>query len=115
MKKKFQTPTFLLLGIVLLGLLLFTGCAHNEVIDPCLQGKQYNFWWGLLHGFIAPFNFIASLFNEKYTLYAPNNTGNWYAFGFLLGSGGWGILGGRGTKRRNKKGGEATQDNTAES
>ena len=87
---------FLLFMIILLSV---SGCANNEVVDNCLTGHKYGFFGGLWHGFIAPFDFIGMLFNEKITMYAQNNNGGLYALGFLLGSGGWGFFGGRGAKR----------------
>ncbi|HLO57933.1 MAG TPA: hypothetical protein VK179_04275 [Bacteroidales bacterium] len=80
-----------------------SSCAHNQVVDTCLTGEKYGFWAGLWHGIIAPVDFVVSLFNDKITMYAQNNNGTWYAFGFLLGSGGWGLLGGAGAKRRRRR------------
>jgi hypothetical protein len=94
------------LGIVLTMLLIvicLTGCANKEVVDACLTGKQYGFWGGLWHGIIAPIDFIVMLFKDNVTLYAQNNNGAWYAFGFLIGSGGWGFLGGKGIGKRRKR------------
>lgn len=82
--------------VVALGLILLTGCADNTVVDSCLTGHTYGFWGGLWHGIIAPFDFVGMLFMDEVTMYAQNNNGAWYAFGFLLGSGGWGFLGGKG-------------------
>lgn len=79
--------------------MLITGCAQNEVVDQCLTGHTYGFFGGLWHGFIAPFDFIGMLFNEKITMYAQNNNGGLYALGFLIGGGGWGFFGGRGMHR----------------
>jgi hypothetical protein len=92
---------FIFLAILLFSL---TGCANNEVVKQCLTGHTYGFFGGVWHGFIAPFDFIGMLFNEKITMYAQNNNGGLYALGFLLGSGGWGFLGGKGAKqvRRSK-------------
>jgi hypothetical protein len=84
---------------MLLALLIVTGCADNESVKQCLTGHTYGFFGGLWHGFIAPFDFIGMLFNEKITMYAQNNNGGLYALGFLLGSGGWGFFGGKGVKR----------------
>lgn len=85
-----------------LALVLMSGCANQGVVDGCLVGPEYGFWYGLLHGIIAPVNFILMLFNgDDYTVYAQHNNGAWYAFGFLLGSGGWGILGG--SRMKNKR------------
>jgi len=89
------------LGLFLLlsTLVLITGCAQNEVVDQCLTGHTYGFFGGLWHGFIAPFDFIGMLFNDKITMYAQNNNGGLYALGFLLGSGGWGFFGGKGIRK----------------
>ena len=90
----------ILLGIAFILVLFLTGCAHKEVISQCLHGHTYGFWSGLLHGFIAPFDLIGMLFRDDITVYAQNNNGAWYAFGFLAGSGGWGLLGGRGFRKK---------------
>jgi hypothetical protein len=74
---------------------LFSSCAQKEVVDACLEGKTYGFWYGLLHGIIAPIGFLGMLLQDDVVMYATNNNGGWYALGFLLGSGGWGILGGK--------------------
>lgn len=87
----------------LLLLVLFTGCANNETVDQCLSGHQYGFFGGLWHGFIAPFDFIGSLFNRNIAMYAPNNNGGFYALGFLIGSGGWGFFSSKGVNRVQKR------------
>jgi hypothetical protein len=79
--------------------ILLTGCAQNEIVEQCLSGHKYGFFGGLWHGFIAPFDFIGMLFNNKITMYAQNNNGGLYALGFLLGSGGWGFFGSKGANR----------------
>ena len=56
------------------------------------------------HGIIAPIDFIGMLFQDNVTLFAQNNNGAWYAFGFLIGSGGWGFLGGKGVARKRRIG-----------
>jgi hypothetical protein len=99
MKKNLLTPLFVSAALLAVTFLL-TGCAHKEVVDQCLTGHTYGFWAGLLHGFIAPFDLIGMLIYDDITVYAQNNNGAWYAFGFLLGSGGWGLLGGRGMRGR---------------
>jgi hypothetical protein len=89
----------LFLFLIPAAFIFITGCAQNEVVDQCLTGHTYGFFGGLWHGFIAPFDFIGMLFNDKITMYAQNNNGGLYALGFLLGSGGWGFFGGRGARR----------------
>jgi hypothetical protein len=89
----------LLVALILLSIVILSGCAHNESVKQCLTGHTYGFIGGLWHGFIAPFDFIGMLFDDKITMYAQNNNGGLYAMGFLLGSGGWGFFGGRGVRR----------------
>ncbi len=90
----------LALGVLALFLLLFSSCANKEVVTACLQGKTYGFWGGLLHGIIAPVDLVLMLFRDDITVFAQNNNGAWYAFGFIIGSGGWGFLGGKGACRK---------------
>jgi hypothetical protein len=42
------------------------------------------------------------LWRDDVSVFAPNNNGIWYAFGFVIGSGGWGFLGGHGASRAYK-------------
>lgn len=84
-------------------LLILSGCANKEVVTACLKGQTYGFWYGLWHGIIAPIDLIAMLWRDDVTVFAPNNNGIWYAFGFIIGSGGWGFLGGHGASRTHKK------------
>lgn len=97
--KTFQSKKHILFLLSVILLITVSACAKSEVIDQCLTGHTYGFFGGLWHGFIAPFDFIAMLFNDKITMYAQNNNGGLYALGFLLGSGGWGFFGGKGVKR----------------
>jgi len=66
---------------------LFTGCADVVSINDCVVDEPYGFWGGLWHGFIAPISFFVSLFSDKVAMYAVNNNGGWYDFGFVLGAG----------------------------
>jgi hypothetical protein len=99
--KTFQRIFFI--GLLILAVMIAAGCAHKEVVDACLKGHTYGFWGGLWHGLIAPFDLIGMLIRDNITVYAQNNNGAWYAFGFILGSGGWGLLGGHGIGRRTRK------------
>jgi hypothetical protein len=96
MMKKIEFKPVLIGAILLVGLIVLSSCAQKEVVDACLTGHKYGFWGGLWHGIIAPIDFVVMLFKDNITLYAQNNNGNWYALGFLIGSGGWGFLGGKG-------------------
>ena len=98
MKTFFSQRNLLFLGFLSLVIIL-TGCAQSEAVKQCLTGHTYGFFGGLWHGFIAPFDFIGMLFNDKITMYAQNNNGGLYALGFLLGSGGWGFFGSKGASK----------------
>ncbi len=78
---------FLILAYSLLVLFLVSGCAEVTPVGDCVEGVPYAFLGGLWHGFIAPFSFIISLFMDNVAMYAVNNTGGWYDFGFVLGAG----------------------------
>lgn len=69
--------------------LLLTSCADVSHVQDCLPETEhtYGFWGGLWHGIIAPFAFIGELFTDDIAVYAHNNNGGWYDFGFLLGIG----------------------------
>jgi hypothetical protein len=97
--KTLASQRSLLLLIFLSLVIILTGCAQNESVKLCLTGHTYGFFGGLWHGFIAPFDFIGMLFNDKITMYAQNNNGGLYALGFLLGSGGWGFFGSKGATK----------------
>jgi hypothetical protein len=97
--KTLASQRYFLLLIFSLLLIILSGCANNESVKLCLTGHTYGFFGGLWHGFIAPFDFIGMLFNDKITLYAQNNNGGLYALGFLLGSGGWGFLSSKGATK----------------
>lgn len=65
---------------------ILTGCADVQHVSG-FQGKSAGFWNGLWHGLILPFSFIGRIFSDDIAIYAVNNTGGWYDFGFLLGAG----------------------------
>lgn len=68
--------------------LLMVSCADVQPnVAPCLEGHVYGFLGGLWHGIIAPLSWIGSLFSDDIAIWAVNNNGGWYAFGFLLGIG----------------------------
>jgi len=46
----------------------------------------------LWHGIVIPLTWIGSLFSENIAIYAINNNGGWYDFGFVFGVGGIGKL-----------------------
>jgi len=76
-----------LAGLLLLAIVVAAGCADVTNIDACRQSEPYGFLGGLWHGLIAPVSFIISLFSDHVAMYAVNNNGGWYDFGFVLGAG----------------------------
>jgi hypothetical protein len=89
--------------ISLFMILVISGCSNYEDVSECLDGKTYGFWNGLWHGIIAPIDLVAMIWREDVTVFAPNNNGFWYSFGFVLGSGGWGFLGGKGARSSRRR------------
>ena len=64
-------------------LLLLAGCAHSLPLPT--EPAPYGFLGGFWHGLIIFFSFVGSLFNDDIAIYAINNNGGWYDFGFYLG------------------------------
>jgi hypothetical protein len=85
-----KKPLVAVLGLSLAFALCFAaGCAAGPNVfknSPGPDGSVAGFWLGLWHGFILPFAFVVSLFNDKVTIYEVHNAGGWYNFGFLLGA-----------------------------
>lgn len=81
-KKPYLKYTIFIVLIVM----LFTSCATVIPVEECITAEPFGFWRGLLHGFISPFSFIASLIYDDIAIYAINNNGAWYNFGFVLGA-----------------------------
>ncbi len=75
------------LFIALLLTLIITSCADVTSVEACVTQDPYGFWSGLWHGWCSVFAFIGSLFSDDIAVYAVNNTGGWYDFGFILGIG----------------------------
>jgi hypothetical protein len=94
--RKSVLPAILIIGTIL----FFSACAHSVDVSQCAITEPYGFWGGLIHGIIAPFSFFVSLFDKDTALYAVNNNGGWYDFGFVIGAG---ILFGGGCKAGRKR------------
>jgi hypothetical protein len=71
----------------LLVLLMFSACAEVIPVEECIPGDSYGFLGGLWHGIISPVSFVISIFLNDVAIYAVNNNGGWYDFGFVLGAG----------------------------
>jgi len=87
--------------LVVITMLFMTSCADVTNIDKCRVDDPYGFWGGLWHGLIAFFSFFGSLFSDDIAVYAVNNNGAWYDFGFVLGSGILGFGASSSTRKRN--------------
>ena len=92
-----------LVFLLVMSLLVFTGCASRQMVTNCVSGHVYGFWGGLWHGVIAPIDLICMLFRDDVSVFATNNNGAWYALGFVIGSGGWGFLGGHKASRAQRR------------
>lgn len=79
--------TNILLFVALIATLTLTGCAHSNNTEVSIQAGEhiYGFWGGTWHGMISGFSFIGSLFDNSIRVYAVNNNGHWYDFGFVGG------------------------------
>lgn len=87
-----KTIALIFLALMALGLILsVTGCADVSHVQNCLPPLEhtYGFWGGVWHGMIAQFSFVGSLFSDEIAIYAINNNGAWYNFGYV---GGLGIM-----------------------
>ena len=88
----------LLTTFMVLVLFFFSSCATVQQIDDCTSGHTYGFLGGLWHGITAPVSFIGSLVSDHIAVWAVNNNGGWYTFGFLIGVGGLGFGGSKASR-----------------
>ena len=74
---------------VLLVVLAFTlfSCADRVGYQIDQTQHIYGFWGGVWHGAIMFPDFIGSLIWDDVAVYATNNNGGWYDFGFVGGLG----------------------------
>lgn len=82
---------FLILGVVVF---MLTGCADSMTFEQAQTADKVGFLHGLWHGLIIVFAWVLSLFSDDVAIYAINNSGGWYDFGFVLGVGGIGFSAG---------------------
>jgi hypothetical protein len=76
------------ISLIALTVLFASGCADAVHVKACLpSGDAVGFWYGVWHGMIAVIAFIVSLFNDNVAIYAVNNNGGWYDFGYVGGLG----------------------------
>lgn len=80
--RKTRVRTFAVAALLLAAAASLSACATQPMGTPGEPG----FWSGLLHGAIAPWAFLYSVFiDPTHRLYAFPNSGRWYDFGFLFG------------------------------
>lgn len=72
----------ILILAVLIMLLLITACAPG--MNDRTPERPAGFFWGIWHGWIAPFSLIFSIFIPEVSIYEVNNIGFWYDFGFYI-------------------------------
>jgi len=88
------------LAVLLLAVLLLSSCAAGP--NPDVGPEQpAGFLRGLWHGFIILVTFVISLFTDSVSIYEVDNNGNWYDFGFVLGT--MIALGGAGSQTRRRR------------
>jgi hypothetical protein len=76
-----------LITVLFLSILL-NGCADVQPqVKEVVTGHEYGFWGGLWHGIVSPISIFGKIFTNDIDVYAINNNGGWYAFGFVLGAG----------------------------
>ena len=79
---------FFIFILCILAVFLLTGCAESLTFEQAAKTTNlYGFWGGLWHGFITIGAWIGSLFSSDIAIYAINNNGGWYDFGYILGLG----------------------------
>ena len=80
-----------ILGLIIIAIIVaifaLTGCADVSHVQQCLPPTEhtYGFWGGTWHGIIMVPSFICSLIFDDVAVYAVNNNGGWYNFGFVGG------------------------------
>jgi len=74
-------------AILLFAVLTLAACAGPNplLLEPVHVSQVSGFFGGVWHGFVLPFSFIGSLFTDSISLYAVQNTGGWYDFGYVIG------------------------------
>jgi hypothetical protein len=78
---KFARVLALCAMLVLLTVVL-SGCVPGDGANT--DTRPAGFFWGVWHGWIAPFSLIYSLFNPDIGLYEVHNSGFWYNLGFYM-------------------------------
>lgn len=65
-----------------LTMLVLTGCMPGD--GSYTDADPAGFFWGVWHGWIAPFSLVNGFFNENIRVYEIINSGWWYDLGFYM-------------------------------
>jgi hypothetical protein len=98
MNEDMQMRSMMFVSLILITFLLMS-CAPG--MNDHRPERPAGFFWGIWHGWIAPFSLIYSIFVPQSGIYEVNNSGFWYDLGYYLA-----IVGGFGSfafSRRCKK------------
>jgi hypothetical protein len=96
----------LVLGIILLSSMLFTGCAPGG--GSYHKDSPAGLFSGIWHGWIAPVTLIIGIFDNSIRIYEPNNVGWLYDFGYYIAIiGGFGGISLTRNKLKRKRGQES--------
>lgn len=91
----------LLISIIVSTLFILTACIPGD--GTYTTTNPAGFFWGIWHGWVAPFSLILGFFKHDIRVYEIVNTGWWYDFGFYMavisGFGGLSLL----RKKNNKR------------
>lgn len=89
----------ILLILIVVMMLALTSCLPGDLDE---SDDPAGFFWGILHGWLAPFTLILSIFKDTVKMYEIHNIGFWYNFGFYIA-----VIGGFGsisfTRKKYKK------------
>lgn len=82
-----KNPTTTIYILIIIVIILLSSCADVSHVHQCLPPVEhtYGFWGGAWHGTIAPLAFVGELFSDDIAIYAVNNNGRWYDFGYVIG------------------------------
>lgn len=75
----------ILIAMVFAAIMLGFAYGFPDPVSATTPDPDLGFLAGVWHGTIFVISFIFSLFNDDVAVYAANNSGGWYDFGFLLG------------------------------
>jgi len=77
-------------GLLLLAAtFLLSSCADVSTVCADSSEMVYGFWYGVWHGAIILWSWIGSMLYNDIAIYAINNNGGWYDFGYVLGVSGF--------------------------